>query len=137
MARTGRDAVARRHGARRSGARAWDVLVSTKGDALNDTYAMPPAAVTGGTRRFWKHATRAVYPSIERDGLGGSATAWFDFGNSLDMGRAVDLEYAGRYHLPHESVKLHVFDGARSALCRVPRPRARVASDRGFTARGT
>ena len=77
--------------------------------------------MTGGTRRFAGNTPRAaVYPSIERDGLGGSATAWFDFGNSLDMGRAVDLEYAGRYHLPHESVKLHVFRVARDALLPCP-----------------
>ena len=101
--------------------RAWDVLVSTKGDARNDTYAYAAGGGDGWNETVrGKHATRAVYPSIERDGLGGSATAWFDFGNSLDMGRAVDLEYAGRYHLPHESVKLHVFRVARDALLPCP-----------------
>ena len=101
--------------------RALDVLVSTKGDALNDTYAYAAGGGDGWNETVrGKLITRAVYPSIERDGVGGSATAWFDFGNSLDMGRAVNLEYAGRYHLPHESVKLHVFRVAKDDLLPCP-----------------
>ena len=108
--------------------RAWDVLVSTKGDALNDTYAYAAGGGDGWNETVrGKLITRAVYPSIERDGVGGSATAWFDFGNSLDMGRAVDLEYAGRYHLPHESVKLHVFRVAKDELLPCPDVHARVS----------
>ena len=99
---------------------------------LNDTHASRRRR-DGGTDVRGKHATRAVYPSIERDGLGGSATAWFDFGNSLDMGRAVDLEYAGTTF--PMSVKLHVFRW-RARVFAVSHVHARVSLRIAVSQRG-
>ena len=134
VARTGRDAVDRRHGARRSSARGTSWCPPRR---RATTYAYAAGGGDGERTVRGKHATRAVYPSIERDepadrrrrgSISAIRSTWVARWTSSTRGGTT---------FPTRASSCTCFAWRAMRFCRVPRPRARVASDRGFTARGT
>ena len=93
--------------------------------------ALPGRTTRRGTRyaqernhvraRFGKYAAR-VYSDVKNRGAKNEpeVSAWFDFGSSLDFGRAVRLEHEGSSWFAHEEVELHTFRVARETLTPCP-----------------
>lgn len=107
--------------------RTSDVLEATGGSGItgsNDvteySYEFGNETVTEAVRG--KYAARAVYRSVKDKTAEGNpdVLAWFDFGSSLDFGRAVKLEFEGSTWFAHEEVELHKFRVSRDALLPCP-----------------
>lgn len=111
--------------------RALDVLESTGGaGATGSGDATRYAYVVGNETAYepvsGKYAARAVYLDVKESGATSNpdVAAWFDFGGSLDLGRAVRLEFEGSSWFAHEDVELHTFRVSRDALLPCPVSRA-------------
>lgn len=56
-----------------------------------------------------KKMTNAVYQHVKKYGLNDPVVAWFDVGNSMDMGRKVSLEWSKQKVKPHPDIELFIF----------------------------
>ena len=108
-------------------ARALDVLESTGGAGATGSEDATRYAYAFGNETAYepvsgKYAARAVYSDVKARGAKGSpdVVTWFDFGNSLDLGRAVRLEFEGSSWFAHKEVELHTFRVARKTLTPCP-----------------
>jgi len=108
-------------------ARALDVLESTGGAGATGSDDATRYAYTFRNETTYepvsgKYAARAVYSDVKNRGAKNEpeVLAWFDFGSSLDFGRAVRLEHEGSSRFAHEEVELHTFRVARETLTPCP-----------------
>ena len=108
-------------------ARALDVLESTGGAGATGSEDATRYAYAFGNETAYepvsgKYAARAVYPDVKACGAKGNpdVVAWFDFGSSLDLGRAVRLEFEGSSRFAHQDVELHTFRVSRETLTPCP-----------------